>query len=527
VFQIKKGIMKTSAKFLTHEPCPSCGSKDNLARYDDGHAYCFGCQHYEHATETNTQQNSNMNNFTDLEYKPIISRKINLDTCKKFNYRFGKYLNELVHIADYGNNTFKLRFKDKRFVWIGEPRSVGLFGEELWRDHGKRITLVEGELDCLSVSQVYGNKWPVVSLKNGAHSAVKDVSKSLEWLSSFEEIVICFDQDEPGLLAAKQVAELFQPGQAKITRLPMKDANEMLVAGKTKELLDCLWDAKVFRPDGIIDAAELLDKVINQPKVESIEYPFESINTKTKGLRKGELLTVTAGTGIGKSQFCRELAHHLIKNNKKIGYIALEESVHKSAESLLSIELNTPLHLTTEKIDKEKLSSSFKELFKDNNVLFYNHFGSLEHGHLISKIRYLAKALKCEYIFLDHLSIVISGNEDGGNERKQLDYIMTALRSLVSETGIGLIVVSHLRRMFNDKGHEEGAATSLGQLRGSHGIAQLSDIVIGLERNQQSPKNGNITSVRVLKNRWSGETGLCARLNFDPTTGRLSEHDEL
>ena len=146
----------------------------------------------------------------------------------------------------------------------------------------KRITLVEGELDCLSVSQVYGNKWPVVSLKNGAHSAVKDVSKSLEWLSSFEEIVICFDQDEPGLLAAKQVAELFQPGQAKITRLPMKDANEMLVAGKTKELLDCLWDAKVFRPDGIIDAAELLDKVINQPKVETIDYPFQSINTKTK-----------------------------------------------------------------------------------------------------------------------------------------------------------------------------------------------------------------------------------------------------
>ena len=243
-------------------------------------------------------------------------------------------------------------------------------------------------------------------------------------------------------------------------------------------------------------------------------------------LRKGELVTVTAGTGIGKSQFCRELAYHLIKEKKKIGYIALEESIQKSAESLLSLELNTPLHLTTEKIDKKKLTASFKNLFNNGNVLLYNHFGSLEQGHLISKIRYLAKALQCEYIFLDHLSIVISGNESG-DERRNLDAIMTGLRSLVSETGIGLIVVSHLRRTFNDKGHEEGASTSLGQLRGSHGIAQLSDIVLGLERNQQSAKTQNLTSVRVLKNRWSGETGLCGRINYDPTTGRLQEHEEI
>lgn len=519
--------METSAKFLRHEPCPSCNSKDNLARYDDNHAYCFGCQYYEHAEQqTPIIQNTNMIELTEQEYKPIISRKIKIDTCKKYNYKFAKYKNELVHVADYGNGAYKLRFKDKRFSWLGDAKNTGLFGEHLFRNSGKRLTLVEGELDCLSVSQVYGNQWPCVSLKNGAHSAVKDVTKSLEFLSSYNEIIICFDQDEPGIKAAKQVAELFQPGQAKIATLPMKDANEMLVADRTKELLNCLWDAKVFRPDGIVEASELLDKVVNKEVVETINYPFPSINIKTKGLRKGELVTVTAGTGIGKSQFCRELAYHLIKEKKKIGYIALEESIQKSAESLLSLELNTPLHLTTEKIDKKKLTSSFKNLFNNGNVLLYNHFGSLEQGHLISKIRYLAKALQCEYIFLDHLSIVISGNESG-DERRNLDAIMTGLRSLVSETGIGLIVVSHLRRTFNDKGHEEGASTSLGQLRGSHGIAQLSDIVLGLERNQQSAKTQNLTSVRVLKNRWSGETGLCGRINYDPTTGRLQEHEEI
>jgi twinkle protein len=508
------------SEFLQHEPCPSCGSKDNLARYTDGHAYCFGCEYYEHAKKLEEVMHSDLSN---IEYRPIVSRKINLDTCKKYNYKFATYNSQLVHVADYGNNNFKLRFKDKTFAWLGDAKQVGLFGENLFRDKGKRITIVEGELDCLSVSQVYGNQWPVVSLKNGAHSAAKDVAKSLEFLQGFTEVIICFDQDEPGKKAAKAVAELFQPGQAKIARLPLKDANEMLVAGKTKELLNCLWDAKVYRPDGIVDAYELFDAVVNQPKIDSIPYPFASINKKTHGLRKGELLTITAGTGIGKSQFCRELAYHLILQNKKIGYIALEENLRKSAEGLVSIDINTPLHLSTEEIDKNKIKKSFDKLFSSNNVLFYNHFGSLEFGNLLSKIRYLAKGLKCEYIVLDHISIVVSGLESG-DERRSIDNVMTGLRSLVEETNIGLILVSHLRRALTEKGHEEGGHTTLSQLRGSAGIGQLSDMVIGLERNQQSEKNSTTTTVRILKNRFSGETGVACKLNYDPTTGRLAEH---
>jgi twinkle protein len=99
---------------------------------------------------------------------------------------------------------------------------------------------------------------------------------------------------------------------------------------------------------------------------------------------------------------------------------------------------------------------------------------------------------------------------------------MTYLRTLVEETGVGLFLVSHLRRPEGDKGHEQGAKTSLSQLRGSHSIAQLSDMVIGLERDQQG-KNPNVTTLRVLKNRFSGETGLAGYLEYDRDTGRLAE----
>jgi twinkle protein len=90
-----------------------------------------------------------------------------------------------------------------------------------------------------------------------------------------------------------------------------------------------------------------------------------------------------------------------------------------------------------------------------------------------------------------------------------------------------LIVVSHLKRP-DGKGHEEGAATSLAQLRGSGAIAQLSDMVLGLERNGQAEdtEERNTTYVRVLKNRFSGITGPAGRLLYNHTTGRMHERSD-
>lgn len=34
-------------RFVKHESCSRCGSRDNLGRYSDGSAFCFGCGHYE------------------------------------------------------------------------------------------------------------------------------------------------------------------------------------------------------------------------------------------------------------------------------------------------------------------------------------------------------------------------------------------------------------------------------------------------------------------------------------------------
>ena len=226
---------------------------------------------------------------------------------------------------------------------------------------------------------------------------------------------------------------------------------------------------------------------------------------------------------VGKSQVCREIAHHLINREENVGYIALEESIQRSMRGLLSISLNKPIHLqeVRDEIPLKEIREAYNTLHK--KVFFYNHFGSSDSSNLMSKIKYLVRSCGCNWIVLDHISIVVSGMQDG-DERRLIDNTMTQLRSLVEELKFGLILVSHLKRPVNvNRGHEEGLTTSMSQLRGSAGIGQLSDIVIGCERNQQSEQHPNLMTVRVLKNRFTGDVGVATHLQYNSETTRLIE----
>lgn len=519
---------KDESTFLRHIPCENCGSSDANSLYSDNHQFCFACNtHVKGDGECSEVQPKRMkaDGLISGSYQDLIKRGIREDTCRKFGYQVGELNGRAVQIAPYYDATGaliaqKIRGADKSFSVLGNISTAQLFGANLWNS-GKKIVVTEGEIDCLSVSQVQGNKWPVVSIPNGAQGAKKAIQKNLEYLNRFEEVIFMFDQDEPGTKAAAECVELFEPGKAKIASLPLKDANECLQKGKGEAIISAIWNAKAYRPDGILAGEDLWDQVSSTEVIPSIPYPWTKLNDLTHGARKGELVTMTAGSGVGKSAIVREIAHHLIKSGETVGMIMLEENPKRTALGLMGIELNKPLHLSREGVGDDDLRQSFNNTVGSGRVFLYNHFGSSDIDNLVSRVRFLAKGCGCNWIILDHLSIVVSGLGDG-DERRLIDNAMTYLRTLVEETGVGLFLVSHLRRPEGDKGHEQGAKTSLSQLRGSHSIAQLSDMVIGLERDQQG-KNPNVTTLRVLKNRFSGETGEAGYLLYDRDTGRLSE----
>jgi len=540
--------MSDSEPVKTHIPCHLCGSSDAGAIYTDGHFHCFSCRQTEHAYD-GEHAHEVVTHMKPTDQKPrlvhdssrldemlngltcgvLADRKISAAVVEKFGVRIDNVNDR--HLYPYRNadgalTGVKTRYsRNKTFSWDGNGQTV-LFGMNLFPGGGKTITICEGEIDTMAAHQMNGSKWPTVGMPSA--TGIKAVKENLEYLNTFEEIYLAFDNDDAGKRATEDVANLFEPNKCKVVNLaPLKDVGEYLSEGKVEDYTRRWWNAQPFTPEGIVRGSSLWDLVSTDDDTPSVPYPYDGLQEMTYGIRVGELVTLTAGSGLGKSAVVRELMYHLLNvTEDNIGCMFLEESTKRSGLGFMSMAANKPLHLPDTEKTPEELRLAFDQTLGTDRVFLYDSFGSNSLDNIIGRVRHMAKAMDCKYIVLDHLSIVVSSQENG-DERKAIDEIVTRLRMLIQELRISLIMVSHLRRP-QGQGHEDGAATSLSQLRGSAAIAQLSDMVIGLERNGQAENEvmRNTTTVRVLKNRFSGITGPATYLYYDKTTGRLTEVGE-
>jgi twinkle protein len=290
--------------------------------------------------------------------------------------------------------------------------------------------------------------------------------------------------------------------------------------------MDAFWRAETYTPDGIVAGADLWTAVSTPMEKAAVMYPWDGLNELLYGIRYSEMIAVASGSGMGKSNLLREIMWHVHNHtNENQAALFMEENPRKTGLSLMSMAANKQLHLPTTTYTDVEFKSAFEATLGSGRLFFFDHFGSTGIENILARLRYMNKALGCRIAYVDHVSIMVSAGEQG-DERKAIDEIMTKLRTLVQELDMALFIVSHLKRP-DGKGHEEGAQTSLAHLRGSASIAQLSDAVIGLERDGQSddPILSNLTTVRVLKNRFSGEIGKACQLLYDRETGRLQEYD--
>jgi twinkle protein len=532
---------KQSSVFLKHTSCDACGSSDGNSLYSDGHTYCHVCHTYAHGDDDEDtslkRYNSSKGKIVYMtqpveqqgQFKSMPDRGITLATCEKF----GVTQDESKHYYPYADSegtrvAYKVRtVGSKEFSIRGSFGSATLFGQHLFHSGGKYLTIYEGELDALAGYQLTGSQWPSVSIRNGAQAALKDCKAQYDWINSFESVVICFDADEPGTKAAKEVAELFG-SKAKIVKHlnGYKDACDYLSTGATKEFVNAWWRAEAFKPDGIVNGNELWDALKKPQQKPDAAWPYKDLDAMLSGLRKRELITIAAGTGQGKSTFLRQLIHHLLTTtNDNIGMAFLEESPQRTALGIMSIEAKKPLHLPTTVYTEDELKDAYDATMGTGRCVLFNHFGSLDIDNVLNRLRFMVKAQNCSWLILDHYQMILSGMDT--DERKGLDMLLTKLRTFVEETGVGLFGVSHTKRL-DGKGLENGAEITLSALRGTQGISQLSDAVIGLQRDQQheDAKVRNTTELRVLKSRFTGETGPAGKLYFDKGLNKLVELEE-
>ena len=253
---------------------------------------------------------------------------------------------------------------------------------------------------------------------------------------------------------------------------------------------------------------------------------------------------MASGSGMGKSTVVREMIKHNLDSNQTVGALMLEEDTTKTKQDIASIHIEQPIHLAltakmvndrrtaagvdpidfghVEDVDPKQIEKA-EAYLASKNLFLYDHWGSLDIEVLMKRLNYMVYACGCNIIYIDHLSIIVSGIE-GNDERRDLDRLMAELKSFAQRTKVAIVAVCHLKKSSSTP-HEEGGQVSLADFRGSGALYQYADKCFGYERDQQSADDdaANIMKIRMLKNRFAGKTGIIGAAKFNHARHRLLE----
>ena len=521
------------SQLLYHSSCSSCGSSDANAIYASETAYCFSCGNWsvvDNSIRNNRRTQTMRDDLLNGEAKALKARGIPANICSQYNYKIGvDNKGNSCQIATYYNKdkqpvAQKLRYKDKTFKFIGESKEALLYGQQLWASGGKKLTITEGEIDALSVAVAFDGKYPVVSIPNGAQGAKKAITKHLEWISSFEEIYLWFDNDEPGLMALEECVSVLPLGKVKVIKHSVyKDASDVLINEGKSGIVNTFYNAELYKPEGIITPDDLL-ATIDEPIQVGFDWCYSKLTKLTYGRRYGEIVTIGGGVSIGKTDLVMSQIAFDLKAGRRVGTFMLEQNTKETLLRIAGKIDGEQYHLPNKTFDKNKLKETTSKL---QSLLFmYDNFGNIEWEIIKDKIRYMTHNYGIKLFYIDNLTAL---NSHASDERRNLDSLMAEVASVAKELDIWIMLVSHLNTPKKGPSLEAGGQTEQSLFTGSRAIMRWSFLMLGIERNtiHPDPTERNKGLIRVLKDRFSGQaTGHTVGFIYDNDTGMCLETDE-
>ena len=521
------------SRFLRHAPCDSCNSSDALAIYTD-HTFCFNCQKFtkteegEEVKKTSRPQPVRPMIDVDLTVPWDADHYRGVDKKTLDQYGVYKYADGVAfHYRDKkGVNIAQKIRENGKTSWRGEAKKVSGFGSHLANpSHHDAIAICEGEMDAPSIYSSTRGTVVGISVPNGAQNAGNFVKKHIDFFSAFKTIYIATDMDEPGENAANDLVSLFEAGRVRRVVFPKKDANDTLQELGSHAVNEAIKAAKELRPDGIKSASTYAGLVNKPPERKATNCAFPYWNDKTP-FYDNQLIVLIAGSGVGKTTFARSLAIGDMEQSIKVGWIGLEETAEEAVFRFVGQAAQVQIHarenyagLTDEQI--QNIAQADKFITGSGRLELFDHFGSLDEKVILQRMNYMVRSLGCQHIYLDHLTILGSGL---AQDTRQLDALVTKIRSFIAATKCTVFAISHLNRSSSGENFENGAAPELHNIRNSHSIVQLADTIWALNRSRGS----NLTHSKCLKNRMLGRCGYAGSFEFDEKTQKLRHvwHDQ-
>ena len=546
-------------KFVEHIPCTSedCGSSDAMAVYQDEdgsyNATCFACKHYDpdpykEGKPVKVQRekpSGNMDNVGKLKSLPDPNRGLRGETMEYFGVRTevsevdGRTIT--AHYYPYTKDGKVTGYKrrecsDKTMFSIGDIKGAELFGQHQCVVEGsrKKLFITEGECDAMALWQVLkdknkGTKWDyiipsVVSVGSGASGAMKDIARNIEFVRSFESVVLVFDQDEPGQKAVQQVARLL-PG-VHIAKFSEKDPNDMLLKGKSAELIRAvLFNTEKYKPQSVVTVDDVFDRAVARPQM-GLSWPWPTLTKLTYGIHRKKMYGLGAGVGIGKTDWAKELQNHLVNHHHlPIGTFMLEEDVGRTLKSIAGKFHKKPFHKPDGNYTQEELEKAISEL--RGKVMLYDHQGCKDWDEIKAAIRYMVVGEGIKDIFIDPLTALVA-HLSSGEANDALNTIMGELASLLHELDFTVYYFCHLNPPSSGPPHERGGKVHEGQFTGSRAMMRWSQYLFGLERNKDpelDEDTRNTSRFVLLKDRDYGNVGAFPIYYNKETTSYLEPED--
>lgn len=545
--------LKYTTKIIGDTACPSCKKTgrdrtgNHLMIFSDGSTYCNRCEYsgeVEDKSSLTYSSSGRKNNKTPEDIKQSIDevltcpfdylrdREITKATAEYFGVRVGlsqqdgrtvtSHFYPYFAVANTSSTDpipcgFKRRIiKDKFIYSIGNTSTVKLFGQDKCKSGGKKLFITEGECDTMALFQVLkdsntGTKWAslnpnVVSLIHGSSAAVKDIAANKDFVISFSEIVLVFDQDEAGDKAVSEVTKLLP--QVKVARYDLNDPNEMLQKGRSLDLKAAvMFTAKVETPDGIKTIDDVFEAACTKPTW-GISYPWPSMTKATYGIRLGEVHTIGAAPKIGKTDFQHQLSSHLIHHHgETVGMFDIENPAQITAKKLASKYAMKPFNRPDIEFEIEELKEALNAL--RGHVKFYDSSGCRQWDSVRTAIRFMAVEDGIKYFMLDPLTAFIS-SMSSSEANDALNYIMTDISRMKQELNITFWLFSHLNSPPSSKlPHDRGGKVLASQFTGSRAMEKWSDYIWGIERNKDpelSPEERNTSQFVLLGDRSFGNS---------------------
>lgn len=525
--------MDTTNQFEYHTSCDVCGSSDARAVYSNGSSYCFACETWSPPTDKQDNFNYKRTNMSrellHIESLTLKARRIPEEICKQYKYGVSELGGEKCQVATYYNKdkqpvAQKIRFKDKSFKILGNIKEAVLYGQQLWSSGGKKLTITEGEIDALSVATAFDGKYPVVSISRGANSAKKEIAQNLEWISSFDEIYLWFDNDTAGRKAVDDVVNLLPIGKVRIVRhTEFKDANEVLVSKGKSAVINTFYNAEPYKPEGILLPSEIKEEALKPVEV-GRPWFFDKLTEVTYGRRLGEVVSIGAGVAVGKTDVVMTSIAYDIKQGYKVATFMLEQSTRETVLRIAGKIDGCFYHLPNQQTDSNKLATTIDNI---NGLYIYDNFGMIDWSEIQNKIKFLHHNYGVEHFYIDNLTALNAAAED---ERRNLDKLMAEVAGIAQELNIWIMLVSHLNPPKKGASHEAGGRVEQNQFTGSRAIMRWSYLMLGIERNTiaEDVEERQKGLIRIIKDRFSGQaTGKTIGFRYDVDTGTLIESDEI